>query len=229
MVEWWTYAPADFQLFSLRTYERLVEAHDRALWPAQAFMLACGVVALLALLRRERAAARLLAGLCALWCITVAWDFLLLRYAQIHWGAPAMAVGFSAQAVVLAVLARRDAFAVTVPARRRATAAVLLAAALLGVPLLAPLQGASWWRAETVGLLPTPTVLAILALAPLAAPMARCWLLPLPLAWCIVEAVTQAALGSPLWPVLPLGALLCLASLLGGARSAALPALQARH
>jgi hypothetical protein len=211
MVEWWTYVPADFQLFSARTYARLVEAHNQALWPAQALMSACGAVALLGLLGRRCGAARLLAGLAALWCITVAWDFLMLRYVQIHWGAPVMAVGFAAQALVLAVLARRDAFAAQPRPCERAVAALLLALALVGLPLLAPLAGASWWRAEVVGLMPAPTVLAILALAPLGAAGTRRWLLPLPLAWCVVESLMLVALQAPQWPLLPLAGLLSLA------------------
>ena len=217
MAEWWTYVPADVQLFSARTYARLVEAHNRALWPAQWLMLGCGAVALVALLRRVGDAARLLAALCALWCLTVAWDFLVLRYARIHWAAPEMALGFALQALVLALLARRDAFERAPEAWGRATAVVLLLLALAGLPLLAPaLSGAPWWRAEVVGLMPAPTVLAMLALVPLTpAGLGRWLLLPLPLAWCVVEAVTLAALGSPAWPLLPLAALL---SLVAGAR-----------
>ena len=34
MPEWWTYSPSDFLMFSARTYYRLVELHNRRLWPA---------------------------------------------------------------------------------------------------------------------------------------------------------------------------------------------------
>jgi hypothetical protein len=230
MVEWWTYVPADFQLFSARTYARLVEAHNRALWPAQWLMLACGAAALLALLRRVGGAARLLAALSALWCLTVAWDFLVRRYAQIHWAAPEMALGFALQALLLALLARRDALERAPGARARAVAAGLLLLALAGMPLLAPLSGASWWRAEVVGLMPAPTVLAMLALAPLTRPgLRRALLLALPLAWCVVEAVTQAALGAPAWPLLPLAALLSLLAGAGRRPRTAAAAPQAAH
>lgn len=222
MVEWWTYAPSDFQLFSARTYARLVQAHNQALWPAQWLMAGCAAVALLGLLTRRRGAAQLLAGLAALWCITVAWDFLMLRYAHIHWGAPVMAVGFAAQAVVLAVLARRGGFTTQPAARERAVAALLLLVALAGAPLLGWWLGGSWWHAEVVGLMPAPSVLAMLALAPLARPGTRRWLLPLPLAWCAMEALMLLALQSAQWPLLPLAALLSLA--VRPARQAAVPA-----
>lgn len=228
MNEWWTYVPADFQLFSARTYARLVEAHNQAQWPAQWLMLACGSVVLVALLRRHGAAARLLAGLCALWCLTVAWDFLMRRYAQIHWGAPKMALGFALQALVLVLLAWRDLFERAPDARARALAVLLLVLALAGAPLLSPLMGAPWWRAQVVGLMPAPTLLAMLALVPLTR---RGWwrvlLLALPLAGCLLEALTLASLGSPAWPLLPLALLLSLAGNGGrprGAVSAAPPA-----
>lgn len=219
MAAWWSYVPSDFQLFSARTYARLIEAHDRALWPAQWFMLGCGAVALIALLWRRRGAAQLLAALCALWCITVAWDFMLRHYAAIHWGAPFGAVGFAAQALLLAVAARRDTFAPQPTPVAWAAAVLLLAAALAGMPLLAPLGGLSWWRAEVVGLMPAPTLLAILAVVPLATPVTRCVLLPLPLAGCGLEALTLAALDAPTWPVPPLAALVCIvASVAAGRR-----------
>ncbi|WP_157272079.1 hypothetical protein [Azohydromonas aeria] len=224
MPEWWSYVPADFQLFSVRVFARLVEAHNRALWPAQWLMLGCGAVALAALLLRRRGAPRLLAALAALWCITLAWDFLLLRYAQIHWGAPHMAVGFAAQALLLAEVARRDAFAPAPTPVARAAALVLLAAALIGLPLWAPLSGLPWWRAEVVGLMPAPTLLALLAVVPLATPAARALLLPLPLAGCALEALTQASLEQPAWPLLPLAALGCIAAIAAPRRGARAPA-----
>jgi hypothetical protein len=77
--------------------------------------------------------------------------------------------------------------------------------------------------------MPAPTVLAILALAPLGAAGTRRWLLPLPLAWCVVEAVTQAALGTPAWPLLPLAALLSLLAGAGRRPRAAAATPQAGH
>ena len=53
MPEWWTYSLADFLLFSPRTYYRLIERHNDAVWPAQLVTLGLGV--LIAGLLRERA------------------------------------------------------------------------------------------------------------------------------------------------------------------------------
>ena len=51
MSEWWTYSLSDFLLFSPRTYYRLFELYNAAIWPAQMLALALGL-AILALLRR---------------------------------------------------------------------------------------------------------------------------------------------------------------------------------
>src|SRR5205807_4521090 len=49
MSEWWTYSLSDFLLFSPRTYYRLFELYNLALWPGQIAAIALGIV-LLALL-----------------------------------------------------------------------------------------------------------------------------------------------------------------------------------
>ena len=43
MPEWWTYALSDFLLFSPRTYYRLIERHNAAVWPAQIVTLGLGL------------------------------------------------------------------------------------------------------------------------------------------------------------------------------------------
>jgi hypothetical protein len=51
MSEWWTYALSDFLLFSPRTYYRLIERHNAAVWPGQILSLGLGLV-IAGLLRR---------------------------------------------------------------------------------------------------------------------------------------------------------------------------------
>jgi hypothetical protein len=45
MREWWTYSAEDFLLFSSRSYWRLIERHNEALWPAQimALLVRCSI------------------------------------------------------------------------------------------------------------------------------------------------------------------------------------------
>ena len=56
MSEWWTYSLSDFLLFSPRTYYRLFELYNLAIWPAQILALALGL-AILALWLRGGAVA----------------------------------------------------------------------------------------------------------------------------------------------------------------------------
>ena len=46
MGDWWSYTPSDFLLFSARTYYRLFELYNRAIWPAQILALLLGLVIL---------------------------------------------------------------------------------------------------------------------------------------------------------------------------------------
>ena len=98
MSEWWTYSLSDFLLFSPRTYYRLFQLYNLAIWPAQLLALALGVL-ILALLRpgpvwKGRVVPTVLAA-CWLW---VAWAFLFKRYAPVNWAAHYFAYGFAAEA-----------------------------------------------------------------------------------------------------------------------------------
>ena len=46
MSEWWTYRLSNFLLFSPRTYDRLFELYNAAIWPAQAAAFLVGLVIL---------------------------------------------------------------------------------------------------------------------------------------------------------------------------------------
>ena len=52
MSEWWTYSPENFLMFSARTYYRLFERHNAALWPGHIVALLAGA-AVFALLWRQ--------------------------------------------------------------------------------------------------------------------------------------------------------------------------------
>jgi Family of unknown function (DUF6064) len=87
MQEWWSYRPGDFLLFSPRTYWRLFQLANEALWPLQIPVLLIGA-AILAMLFRPRAwADRVIpAVLAAAWlCVSV--GFLWMHYAAINWAA----------------------------------------------------------------------------------------------------------------------------------------------
>src|SRR3989442_14644162 len=100
MSEWWTYSLSDFLLFSPRTYYRLFELYNLAIWPAQIVAIALGTC-IIALWRpgdRQGRAVSAILSACWLW---VAWAYLLSRYDTINWAAKYFAVGFALQALLL--------------------------------------------------------------------------------------------------------------------------------
>jgi Family of unknown function (DUF6064) len=199
MSEWWTYTLSDFLLFSPRTYYRLLELYNLAIWPAQVAGAGIGL-AIVALLSagprlRDRVITALLAA-CWLW---IAWAFHYQRYSQINWVATWFAAAFAMQALLLVlvgVIAGRIVFR---PMRGREgwLAAGLAVLAIIGYPLLAPLTGRAWTTAETFGTAADPT--AIMTAAVLARVDGRIrWLLLLvPLLWCVIAAGTLWAMDAP--------------------------------
>ena len=151
MSEWWTYRLTSFLLFSPRTYYRLLELYNLAIWPAQLAGVAIGL-AIVALLIGEarpprthhRRPAAPPAG-----CgshghfITSATPRSIgrRRGSRLRSHCEALLL------VVVGVLAGR---LVLQPAKRRAfwIATSIVAISVLGYPLLAPLTGRPWTTAE---------------------------------------------------------------------------------
>lgn len=204
MNEWSTYTLSDLLMFSARTYYRLIELYNLAVWPLHLLAAAAGV-ALVLCSRRARAGrtAAVVSGVCWLW---VAWAFHAQRYATINSAAPYFAAGFAVQGVLLIFAGRlhtsHDRFG---PG--------LLLVALFGYPLLALMSDRPWQQAETFGIAPDPTVAVTLALLALS-PRAHWALWPVPLLWSAISGATLWAMGvSHAW-VLPLIAMLALMRLI---------------
>src|SRR5215211_100778 len=211
MSEWWTYTLSDFLLFSPRVYYRIFELHNRALWPAHVVALILGVTIFLLPLRKPtRATARAVpAVLGALW-IWIAWAFFWERYATINWAAPHVAPFFALQGLLLlwiGTAGRRLAFAPSHDVFDRGGLA-LLAFALAGYPLLAPLMGRPWLAAEVFGIAPDPTAIATLAVLALAHGRARWLTTPIPLLWCGITGATLWTMEAGDFFVAPVAALL---------------------
>jgi Family of unknown function (DUF6064) len=212
MPEWWTYSLTDFLLFSPRTYYRLVERHNLALWPAQIVALALAV-AVAGLLRRPTPArSRAIAGILAVLWAWVGWAFVARRYAAINWAASYLAWLFVAETLLLGWLGaaggrlrfgwRRD------PAGLVGGALFLGSVALY--PVLAPALGRGWTQSELFGIAPDPTVLGTVGLLLMAegSPHPRRALLAAPLAWCLLGGATLLAMESPeAWILLPVAVL----------------------
>lgn len=211
MSEWWSYTLSDLLMFSAKTYYRLFELYNQAIWPAQLVAALAGLAILGGAARggglTGRAAAALLAA-CWLW---VGWAFHLERYAAINTAGVAFAVAFALQALLLlwfgsvrgrlAMAPLRDAI------RRPALGAV--AFAMLGYPLLALIDGRSSLQMEWFGVAPDPTALATLGLLVLARP-GRWLLWPIPLLWCAISGATLWTMQAADFWVGPLIALVAL-------------------
>ena len=186
MSEWWTYSLSDFLMFSSRSYYRLIETYNAAIWPAHLVAVVAGVIVLGAIARPrqhlQRSAALVLA---ATWG-WVAWAYHLERYAEINTAAPYFAAAFAAQALLLCWLAYRPGHAA--PASQR-VALGLSGLAIFAYPLLALARDGSTWRqAEVFGIVPDPTVVATLGVLLAWRAPAILWLVPV--LWCLVSGAT---------------------------------------
>jgi hypothetical protein len=196
--DWWSYTLADFLLFSPRTYYRMLERYNAAVWPAQVLTSALGLGILILLRRPSARHGRIIAGILALLWVWVAWAFLLSRYADINWAMTYVAPLFVLEALLLVwwgVIGGKLSFAVEPQARSRAGAALFMFALLL-YPGLATISGRPWRQAEVFGIAPDPTAFATVGLLLLASSRVRWALLPVPLIWCAITAATLWAMSA---------------------------------
>ena len=198
MSEWWTYRPEDFLLFSPRVYWRMFELHNAALWPLQVLALAAGLLIILLLAWRPRGYARWLALLLAIFWIFVGWSFLWNRYADINWAATYVAPAFAVEGVLLLVCGPLlDSIAFDPRGLAGRIGYFMLAFALAGQPLLAPLQGRGWASSEVFGIAPDPTAMATLGVLLLARGRLLLVLLPIPVIWCLLSGLTLQTMAEP--------------------------------
>ncbi|MGQ0681834.1 MAG: DUF6064 family protein [Bradyrhizobium sp.] len=174
----------------------MFELHNAALWPLHMLAFAAGLIIILLVVWRPRRSSRWLALLLAIPWMFVGWSFLWNRYAAINWAAVYVAPAFAVEGVLLLMAGHvpgglafdRRGFA-------RWTGYLILAFALAGQPLLAPLQGRGWATSEVFGIAPDPTAIATLGLLLLA--RGRLWplLLPIPVLWCLLSGITLRTMG----------------------------------
>ena len=209
MSEWCTYNLRDLLLFSQRTYTRLFELHNQEWWPLPLFALAVGAVLfVLACRGGERAGRALLIILAGCW-LWVAWAWHAQRYAPINWAAEYFAWVWGLQAVLLGVEAGRGRLDAAPDAiLRRGFGLVLLGAAWVIYPLLAPLLGRGWTPIELVGMAPDPTALATLGVLLSIKLRHTSWLFPIPVAWSLISGATLWAMDAPEFWIAPLASLL---------------------
>jgi hypothetical protein len=210
MSEWWTYRLTSFLLFSPRTYYRLLELYNLAIWPAQVAGMATGLAIVALLIAQRRHHERIIAGLLAACWLWIAVAFHYQRYAQINWAAAWFAVAFACEALLLVIVG-------VLPSRfvlQRASGGTvwivisIVTLSVLGYPILAPLTGRPWTTAEIFGVAADPTAIASVGVLALVRGRIRWLLLVVPVLWCAVAAATLWAMGAAgAWVVLAAGLL----------------------
>ena len=186
----------DLLLFEPRVYWRLFALENEAVWPALPVLLAAGALLVLCLLRGWRPSWRWLGPVLGAAWLWAGWQFVALRYGTINWAAPTFAWGFYAEAALLAALGLSGRLSFAASGIRSQAGIVLLAAAFLGWPLLAPLDGRSWHEAEVFAIAPDPTAAATLALLALAERSRWTALLCVaPALWLAVSVLTLVTMG----------------------------------
>ena len=213
MSEWWTYTLSDFLLFSSRTYYRLFEIYNAAIWPAQIVAIGLGL-AILALSRRAAAArGRWIAAILAACWLWVAIAFHASRYATINWAAVYFAWAFGLEAALLIWIGIvRGRLTFERPADLAGGAGLWIFLFALAVePCVGPLLGRGWKQVEVFGVAPDPTVVATLGIFLISRGRGRGWLMVIPAIWCSISGATLVAMKAPDAWIPPLAAALAVA------------------
>lgn len=210
MPEWLSYGLSDLLMFSPRTYYRMLERHNEAVWPVQILTLGLGFTVLGLLRRPTPAQGRIVSTIVAgLWA-WVAWSFLWTRYATINWAAAYFALLFAIEALLfigIGIAGGRLRYRASRNAAGR-TGIALIVLGLVIYPVLAPLLGRPWRQVEIFGVFPDPTAIATAGLLLLAEGSPRGGLLIVPLLWCCITGATLWAMGSGEAVAAPVAALL---------------------
>lgn len=199
MSEWWTYHLSDFLLFTSRTYYRLFEIYNAAIWPAQILALGLGL-AIAPLSRRGSASSgRLIAAILAACWLWVAIAFHAARYATINYAAGYFAWAFGVEAALLiwtGIVRGRLQFERPAERAGRVGLAIFLFALVIE-PLVGPLLGRGWKGIELFGVAPDPTAVATLGVLLLARGRGRVLLLVIPVIWCATTGAFLFAMKAP--------------------------------
>jgi hypothetical protein len=214
MPEWWAYRLSDFLLFSPRAYHRLFELYNAAVWPLHLAALALGLAIVVLALRGGAAAERLTAGAVSACWLWIAWAFFHQRYATLNWAADYAAVAFAIEAGLLLLLALRHRAETKSPSFDPGAwvGIGLIIFAVIVQPLFGPLLGRPWRQVEVFGLAPDPTVVATLGALLVARPPEQWALMAIPVLWCLIGAGTLWAMGEIEVFVLPMMALVGIAT-----------------
>jgi hypothetical protein len=211
MSEWSTYTFRDLLLFSARTYYRLFEIYNAAIWPAQVAAILLALAILWLLLRRGASASRAIAVLLAAGWLWTGVAFLAKRYATINWSAGYFAWAFGVEAALLLFFGMKGWLLFERPTDLRGRFGLgLFLFALVAAPLVDPLLGRGWRGSQLFLLCPDPTAIGTLGLLLCRPPHGRrrfrLSMMIIPVLWCLYTAVFLLAMKSPEWWITPLAA-----------------------
>lgn len=210
--DWSSYSLSDFLLFSPQVYFRLLELHNKDVWPAQLAAIACGAVVFALMIRPDRNRMRLAFGLLGVVWVWVAWSFFWERYATINWAASYAAPAIALEGLMLLAYAAAGGDRGWRSGSRASWAALaLIAFALAGYPFIAPVMDRPWQAAEIFAIAPDPTAVATLATLALANGFARWLLMIIPVLWCAITGLTLWTLGAGDFFVAPAAAIAAVA------------------
>jgi hypothetical protein len=209
MSEWWTYTLSDFLLFSAKSYDRLLELYNRAIWPAQIVAMALGLTIWMILRRSFKSKGRFIAAVLAGSWFWIALAFHAERYAKINWAAVDFAGGFALEGALLVGLAivRREPAYEPPPWMRRLGLGMFLFG-LWAQPLVGWVLGRPWRQAETFGTAPDPTAVATLGVLLLGSGRGYRAAAVIPVLWCGISGATLLALKRPVESMMPFTAAL---------------------
>ena len=209
MSEWWTYRLRDFLLFSPRTYFRLFEIYNSAIWPAQIAALGMGLLILLFLRHPSPSRGRWVSGILAASWLWVAIAFHMKRYATINWTAVYFGWAFLLEAALWIGLGALGRLKWTQPPNLASDIGLgILLFALAVEPLASPILGRGWRQIPIFGVTPDPTALATLGVLLGAKGPARGALVVIPTFWCAISFATLLAMKAPeAWMIAGVGAL----------------------
>lgn len=188
MSEWWTYRVHDFLMFSPRTYARMFELYNEAIWPINALAAILAFALLFIAVRQRfspastpasfsRAPASapwwqraLFVAVFVYFAVSHAWIALVFmreHYAPIFWAAEYFAYAFLLQAMLFAVAAALALRAADVFCSARSTLVAIVGVSVVSLALLAhPTMRLAtvgqWQMLEGVGVAPDPTAMAAL-------------------------------------------------------------------
>ena len=126
-----------------------------------------------------------------------AFEWLRDRYATINWAASYIAPVFILEGVLFLIASVTNALGFEQRRPADSIGYLVLGFALLGLPMLAPLQGHGWVSSEVFGIAPDPTVVATVGVLLLARGRLVPWLLPIPMLWCLLSGMTLQTMGEP--------------------------------